>query len=158
MSDVLGWFNSMKKGFIDMVGSENRRSKIYASCSEVLRKLATCGSWVGGFKENHTLCGCIKGLEATNKLQRRCLEVKKQEPTYESQVVSLKCNKWCNRDVSREWNEWGKGCSILLYALTHEQRSGWGLCTMYQVKSQQKMYVLMYLEAQLTWERCRWYI
>ena len=65
MSDVLGWFNSMKKGFIDMVGSENRRSKIYASCSEVLRKLATCSFWVGGFKENHTLWGCIQGSKTT---------------------------------------------------------------------------------------------
>ena len=102
MSDVLGWFNSMKKGFIDMVGSENRRSKIYASCSEVLRKLATCSFWAGGFKDNRTLCECIQGSETTNKLQRRCLEVKKQEATYESQVASLKCNKECNRDVSRE--------------------------------------------------------
>ena len=76
-----------------MVGSEKRRSKIYASCSEVLRKLATCNFWVGGFKENHTLCGCIQGSKTTNKFQRRCLEVKKQEPTYEPQVVSLKCNK-----------------------------------------------------------------
>ena len=54
-----------------MVGSEKRRSKIYASCSEVLRKLATCNFWVGGFKENHTLCGCIQGSKTTNKFQRR---------------------------------------------------------------------------------------
>ena len=77
-----------KKGFINIVGS-----KTYASCSEVLRKLATCGFWVGGFKENHTLCGCIQGSKTTNKLQRRCLEVKKQEPTYELQIANLKCNK-----------------------------------------------------------------
>ena len=92
MSDALPWFNSKKKVFIDMVGSENRRSKIYASCSEVLRKLATCSFWVGGFKENHTLCGCIQGSKTTNKLQRRCLEVKKQESN-ELQVASLKFNK-----------------------------------------------------------------
>ena len=92
MSDALRWFSSKKKVFTDMVGSENRGGKIYASCSEVLRKSATCSFWVGEFKENHTLWGCIQGSKTTNKLQRRCLEVKKQESN-ELQVASLKFNK-----------------------------------------------------------------
>ena len=73
-------------------------SKTYASCSEVLRKLATCGFWVGGFKENHTLCGCIQGSKTTNKLQRRY--VKQQQAIDDQRVPGLKCNKQCTLVVS----------------------------------------------------------
>ena len=92
-----------------MLGGENVRSKVYASCLGVLRTLATCSFWVRGFKDKNTMHGCTQGSETTNKLQRMYWEVKKQEPTYDSQVPSLKCNKQCTRDVFRERNKRSKG-------------------------------------------------
>ena len=59
-----------------MLEGEHKRSKVYASCLEVLRKLTT---WVRGFKEKIKLRGFVQGSKTTNKLERRYLEVKKQE-------------------------------------------------------------------------------
>ena len=78
MSDV---FNIKKKSFIDIPEGENRKSKLYASDLEVLRKLATSSVWVRGFKDKIKLRGFAQGPKTTNKLQRKCLEVKKQEAT-----------------------------------------------------------------------------
>ena len=82
-----------------MLRSEHIRSKVYASYLEVLRKLATCSFWFRRFKDKSTLRGCIQGSKTINKLQRRYLEVKKQEGTIQP---SLKRNKQCTRDVVRE--------------------------------------------------------
>ena len=82
-----------------MLRSEYIRSKVYASYLEVLRKLATCSFWFRRFKDKSTLRGCIQGSKTINKLQRRYLEVKKQEGTIQP---SLKRNKQCTRDVVRE--------------------------------------------------------
>ena len=76
-------FNSKKISFIDIPEGENRRAKLYASDLEVLRKLATSGVWVRGFKDKIRLRGFAQGSKATNKLQRRCFEVRKQEATYD---------------------------------------------------------------------------
>ena len=73
-----------------MLVGEIRRSKVYASCLDVLRKLATCTFWVRRFKNKRTLRRCIQGSKTTNKLQRRYLEVKQQESTCDSQVPGLK--------------------------------------------------------------------
>ena len=43
-------FNSKKLSFINVLVGEIRRSKVYASCLDVLRKLATCTFWVRRFK------------------------------------------------------------------------------------------------------------
>ena len=53
-----------------MLGGENVRSKVYASCLRVLRTLATCSSWVRGFKDKNTTHGCTQGSKITNELQR----------------------------------------------------------------------------------------
>ena len=82
-----------------MLRSEYIRSKVYGSYLEVLRKLATCSFWFRRFKDKSTLRGCIQGSKTINKLQRRYLEVKKQEGTIQP---SLKRNKQCTRDVVRE--------------------------------------------------------
>ena len=73
-----------------MLRGEIRISKVYASCLDVLRKLATCTFWVRQFKNKNTLRRCIQGSKTTNKLQRRYLEVKQQEATCDSQIPSLK--------------------------------------------------------------------
>ena len=78
MSDV---FNIKKKSFIDIPEGENRKSKLYASDLEVLRKLATSSVWVRGFKDKIKLRGFAQGPKTTNNLQGRCLEVKKQKTT-----------------------------------------------------------------------------
>ena len=70
-----------------MVKSEHIRSKVYASGLKVLRKLATCSFSFRKFKDKSTLRGCIQGSKTINKLQRRYLEVKKQEGTI---LASLK--------------------------------------------------------------------
>ena len=100
-----------------MLRGEIRISKVYASCLDVLRKLATCTFWVRQFKNKNTLRRCIQGSKTTNKLQRRYLEVKQQEATCDSQIPSLKWNKQCTRDFFREWNNWSKGWLIYLEGL-----------------------------------------
>ena len=60
-------------------------SKVYASCLDVLRTLATCSLWFRGFKDKKTMRGCIQVSKTTNRLQRNYLEVKTQEATYDSQ-------------------------------------------------------------------------
>ena len=108
-----------------MLGGEHIRDKVYASCLEVLRKLATCSSWFTRFKVKNMVHVCIQGSKTTNKLKGKYLEGKKQEATYDSQVLSLKCNKQCNGDAFREWNKWSKGWLIYLEGLKHEKRCGW---------------------------------
>ena len=44
----------------------------------------------------------IEGSKTRNNLQRRYLEVKKQEAAFESQLSRLKHNKQCTHDVFRE--------------------------------------------------------
>ena len=100
--------------------------KVYVSCLEVLKKLATYNFWVRKFNDKNMLFVCIQGLKTTKKLKRKYLEGKKLEATYDSQVPSLKCNKQCNRDVFREWNNLSKWWLIYLEALTHEQMCGSG--------------------------------
>ena len=51
----------------------------------------------------------VEGSKTTNNLERRYLEVKKQEATYDSELSSLKRNKQFTRDVFREWNKWSEG-------------------------------------------------
>ena len=85
-----------------MLGGEYGKSKVYASCLEVLRKLATCSLWFRGLNNKNTLCGSIEGSKTRNNLQRRYLEVTKQEAAFESRQSSLKHNKQCTRDVFRE--------------------------------------------------------
>ena len=53
-----------------MLGGGNVRSKVYASCLEVLRTLATCSFWVRGFKDKNTMHECTQGSKTTYKLQR----------------------------------------------------------------------------------------
>ena len=75
--------NSKKISFIDLLESENRRAKLYASDLEVLRKPATGSIWVRGLNDKIKLQGFVQGSTTTNKLQKRYLEVKKQEATYD---------------------------------------------------------------------------
>ena len=85
-----------------MLGGEHRRSKVYASCLDVLRKLPTCSFCFRGYKDKNTLCRCIQGSKTRNNLQKRYLQITKEEAAYESQISSLKCKKHCTRDVFRE--------------------------------------------------------
>ena len=110
-----------------MLGGENRRSKVYASCLDVLRTLATCSLWFRGFKDKNTMHECIQVSKTTNKLQRRYLEVKKREAASDSEVPRLKCNNQCTPDVFREWNKRSKVWRIYLEALHNEKRCGRGL-------------------------------
>ena len=87
-----------------MLGGEHIRKKVCASCLGVLRKLATCSSWVTRFKEKDTVRVCIQGSKSTNKLERKYLEGNMLEASYDLQVLSLKCNKQCNGEVFRELN------------------------------------------------------
>ena len=111
-----------------MLRGEHIRKKVYASCLEVLRKLATWGSWVRRFKDKNTVRVCIQGSKTTNKLQRKYLEGIKLEATFDTQVPSLKCNKQCNGNAFREWNKWSKGWLTYLEGLKHEKRCGWRFC------------------------------
>ena len=54
-----------------MLGGEHRRSKVYASCLEVLRKLETCSFCFKGFKDKNTLHGLSQGSKTRNNLQRK---------------------------------------------------------------------------------------
>ena len=66
-----------------MLGGEYRRSKVYASCLEVLRKLATCTFCFRGFKVKNTLCRCIQGSKTRNNPQGRYSQIKNKEAAYE---------------------------------------------------------------------------
>ena len=46
--------------------------KVYASCLEVLKNLATRSFWFIGFKSKNTLYGCIKRFKTRNKTIFRC--------------------------------------------------------------------------------------
>ena len=43
-----------------MLGGEHRRSKVYTSCLEVLRKLETCSFCFKNFKDKKSLRGFIQ--------------------------------------------------------------------------------------------------
>ena len=73
-----------------MLGGEHRRSKVYASCLEVLRKLGTYSFCFRGFKVKNTLRRCIQGSKTRNNLQRRYLQIKNEEAAYESQMQNAK--------------------------------------------------------------------
>ena len=88
-----------------MLGGEHRRSDVYASCLEALKKLETCSFCFKGFKDKNTLRGFIQGSKTRNNLQRRYLQIKKEEAADDSQISSLNCKKHCTRDVFREWNK-----------------------------------------------------
>ena len=64
-----------------MLGAKYRRSKVYASCLEVLRKLPTWSFCFSGDKDKNTLRRCIQGSKTRNNLQRRYLQIEKQETT-----------------------------------------------------------------------------
>ena len=83
-----------------MLGGENGKSKVYASCLEVWRKLATYSFCSEDLNNKNT--PNIEGSKTRNNLQRRYLEVKKQEAAFESQLSRLKHNKQCTHDVFRE--------------------------------------------------------
>ena len=85
-----------------MLRSEHIRSKVYGSYLEVLRKLATCSFWFRRFKDKSTLRESIQGFKTIRKLQRRYLEVKKQEGTL---LPSLKRKKQYTRDVFSRCNK-----------------------------------------------------
>ena len=108
-----------------MLGGEHRRSKVYASCLDVLRKLPTCSFCFRGYKDKNTLCRCIQGLKRRNNLQKRYLQIKMEEIACESQITSLKCKKHCTRDVFREWNKSSKVRLIYLHVLKHRLTCGW---------------------------------
>ena len=75
-----GWKSSSKLIKKKVIWSKvYERSKVYASCLEVLRKLATCSFWVRECKEKHRLRGCIQLWKTTNKLQRKYLEAKNRK-------------------------------------------------------------------------------
>ena len=105
-----------------MLRDEYVRSKVYASCLRVLRKLATCTFWFRGFKDKKMLHECIKASQTKNKLQKRNLVVEKQEATYESSISRLKCNKHCTEDVFKQLNQSSKVRLIFLEVLKHGQR------------------------------------
>ena len=65
-----------------MLRAEHIKSKPYASCLRVLRKLSTCCFWFRGFKR--------QSFKTENNLHTRYLEVKKQEYTYDSELSNLK--------------------------------------------------------------------
>ena len=75
-----------------------------------------------GFKDKKTLHKCIKASQTKNKLERKYLEVEKQEATYESQISRLKCNKHCTGDVFKKLNQSSKARLIFLEVLKHGQR------------------------------------
>ena len=56
-----------------MLGGGNVRSKVYASCLEVFRTLATCSFWVRGFKDKNTMHECTQGSK-THISYRECIE------------------------------------------------------------------------------------
>ena len=49
-----------------MLGGENRRSKVYASYSDVLRTLPICSLWFRGFKEKNMMRRYIQSLKTAN--------------------------------------------------------------------------------------------
>ena len=105
-----------------MLRGEYVRSKVYTSCLRVLRKLAVCTFWFRGFKDKKTLHECVEASQTKTKLQKRYLEVEKQEATYESLISHLKCNKHCTGDVFKQLNQSSKVRLIFLELLKHGQR------------------------------------
>ena len=107
-----------------MLRDEYIRNKVYASCLWVFRKLATCTFRFRGFKNKKTLREWIEASQTKNKVQRRYLEVAKQEATYESQIFRLKCNKHCTGDVFKKLNQSSKAREVFLEDLTHAKSCG----------------------------------
>ena len=107
-----------------MLRGEYVRSKGYASCLRVLRKLGTWTFRFRVFKDKKTLHECIEASQIKNKLQRRYLEVEKQDATYESQVSRLKCNKHCTGDVFKQLNQSSKVRLIFLEVSKHAKTRG----------------------------------
>ena len=58
----------------------------------------------------------------TNILQKRYLEVKKQESKYEVLISRIKCSKQCTRDAFKGWNVSSKVPLNYLEVLKHKQR------------------------------------
>ena len=107
-----------------MLRGEYIRSKVYASCLRVFRKLVACTFQFRGFKDKKTLHECVEASQTKNKLQRRYLEVEKKEATYESQISRLKCNKHCAGDAFKKLNQSSKVRLIFLEVLKQRQRCG----------------------------------
>ena len=105
-----------------MLRGEYIRSKGYASCLRVFRQLVACTFHFRGFKDKKTLHERIEASQTKNKLQRRYLEVERQEATYESQIPGLKCNKHCTGDAFKKLNQLSKARPIVLEVLRHRQR------------------------------------
>ena len=103
-----------------MLRGEYVRSKGYASCLWVFRKLATCTFRFRG-KDEKTLHECIEASQTNNTLQIRYLEGEKQEAIYESQISRLKCNKHCTGDVFKKLNQSSKVRLIFLEVSKHGQ-------------------------------------
>ena len=117
--------NSKKISLIDKLEGEHRISNVYGSCLEVLRKLPTCSFCFRGYKDKNTLCRCIQGSKRRNNLQKRYLQIKKEEAAHESPISSLKCKKHWTCDVFREWNKSSKVRLIYLHVLKCRPRCGW---------------------------------
>ena len=61
---------------------EHRRCKVYASCLEALRKLSTCCFSLRGYRDKNTIRRCIQGSKTRNNLQKRYLQITKEEAAY----------------------------------------------------------------------------
>ena len=78
---------------MDQLEREHRRCKVYASCLEPLRKLSTCVFSLRDYKDKNTIRRSIQGSKTRNNLQKRYLQITKEEAAYESEMSSLKCKK-----------------------------------------------------------------
>ena len=85
-----------------MLRGEHIRRKLYASYVGIFKNLRTCSFRFTSSENRNTLPGSIKGLKGESKLQRRYLDIKKQEGNYEQRLFSFKCNQQCTPDVFKK--------------------------------------------------------
>ena len=85
-----------------MLRGEHIRRKLYASYVGISENLRSSSFRFTSSEKTNTLPGCIKGLKGESKLQRRYLDIKKQEGNYEQRLFSFKCNQQCTPDVFKK--------------------------------------------------------
>ena len=72
------------------------RSKVYASCLGVLKKLAIPSFRFTGFKNKNTLHGCIQGFKTRNKTIFTCSKSRRQLGATNIQLkMQPTMHPWC---------------------------------------------------------------
>ena len=71
-----------------MLRGEHMRRKLYACCLGIFKNLANWSFWFTSSENKNLLPRCIYGLKGESKLQRRYLDIQKQEGNYKQRLFS----------------------------------------------------------------------